>query len=77
MLNKITLSDENSKKFISNSLIFLAPLILIYLMQVQAVLSSENHLFVLSDLIPTQITFGAMMLYSINVMVDYFKKLKR
>lgn len=74
MLNKLILTEEKQNKFIKNSIVFLAPVAIIYLLQVQAHLATGGFKF--EYFVPTEATIGAMVLYAINVCIDYFKKLK-
>lgn len=55
-----------------NLLVFLAPLAVIYLLQVYSVLQSRALL--LNDLVPSQVTQGALELYIVNALLDLFRK---
>lgn len=59
-------------KWGKNALIFLAPVIAIYLVFVQANLADGYNL---SDFVPNPIVIGAMLLYAINSILDFFRKL--
>lgn len=72
MSEKYTLNKVDFKRVLNNSLVFLAPLLLIYLGSV--VSSIDNGGFALTDFIPDNIVIGAMVLYVLNTMMDVLKK---
>lgn len=63
---------EDLLKWGHNLLVFLAPLGIVYLLQLHGVL--QNGGLTLDDLKPTQATQGAMMLYIINAVLDFLRK---
>jgi len=71
MSEKYTLNGVDFKKILNNALVFLAPLILIYL---GSVISNMNDGFSLADFVPDNIVIGAMVLYVLNTMTDILKK---
>ncbi len=72
--DRFTLSTNDYKKWGINSLIFLIPLILIYLNQVSSLLQSPNHVMGGKDFLPSQFTMGAIVSYIISVLTDISKK---
>jgi len=70
MLNK-----QNLNKWKNNSLTFLAPLFILYLVTIQGRIQ-ENGI-TLDDFYFDQTMIGASTLYVINVLLDYFKKFKK
>ena len=65
-------NKDDLKKWGRNLLVFLAPLAVIYLLQLYAVL--QNGFLSLTDFIPSQITLGAIELYVVNALLDLFRK---
>lgn len=66
------LQTLNYDKWIRNSLIFLAPLMIMYLLNVQALVLKDG--LQTADFALDDKMVGAMMLYLINVALDFFKK---
>lgn len=67
------LNDEDINKIITNGLLFLGPLAIIYLTSVIAEINLDG--FGWEDFIPTMPVIGAMVLYMLNVVLDFFRKL--
>lgn len=65
-MNKLLL-----KKVGKNALVFLAPLVVLYL---TFVIANMQDNFALSDFVPNNATVGAMVLYVLNVFLDFFRK---
>ena len=59
-------------KWFKNMLMFLAPLALVYILQLNAAV--QNGVLGFDDLIPTQTTIGAVQLYIINALLDLIRK---
>jgi len=68
------LKQPKLNKWIDNSLVFLAPLAILYLMTIQGRIQEGG--ISLSDFYLDEKMFGAMLLYLINVLLDFFKKYK-
>jgi len=66
------LKQPKLNKWIDNSLVFLAPLAILYLMTIQGRIQEGG--ISLSDFYLDEKMIGAMSLYVINVLLDYFKK---
>jgi hypothetical protein len=64
---------EDIQKWMSNSLLFIAPVAVIYLGFVA--MNINNGGFAWSDFVPDNIIIGTMVLYVINIAIDFFKKL--
>lgn len=58
-------------KWGKNTALFFAPVALIYLFFVQANLGDG---FTVEDFVPSQTVIGSMVLYLINVIIDFIKK---
>jgi len=72
---QILLEDKKDwSKWLKNALIFLAPLGLLYLLFVQANIQGDG--FQLSDFRPSDQVIGGAMLYLINTILDYLRKLR-
>jgi len=68
---KYELTRTDRSKWIVNLVVFIAPVAILYLTQVQAgVVDGVTA----GDFIPSQFTFGAMTLYVINTLIDLLKK---
>lgn len=72
MSKKWKLNSADLAKWSHNTLVFLAPLGLIYLGSVQPNLADG---FAWSDFALTPMVSGALALYIVNVILDLFKKL--
>lgn len=57
-----------------NVFVFLIPLGLTYLLQIQATLMAADHIFSTKDFIPSSFTLGAMSLYVVNTLYDLGRK---
>ena len=68
-------SEELLAKWGVNAKVFLAPLALIYLPFVTANIQLDG--IQLSDFQPNQVVIGAMVLYVMNIILDWFKKVQR
>lgn len=71
MSQAFSITPEQKAKWLYNSLVFLAPLVLIYL---TGVITAIQDGFAWSDFVPTILVQGAMVLYVLNVLMDFFKK---
>lgn len=71
----VSLTQTQRSKWINNTLIFLAPLGVIYFGAVAYTLQLPNHVFSLNDFIPSSFTIGAMVLYVVNSLFDLSRKL--
>ena len=69
---KWSLNSIDWKKIGRNAFVFLAPVAIIYLLFVIAGLQQG---FVWSAFVPNNATVGAMVLYVLNVLLDFFRKL--
>ena len=74
--NKISKAGQvnkaDLKQVLHNMVVFLAPLGIVYLLQVNATL--QNGALGLNDFIPTQATIGAIQLYIVNAVMDLVRK---
>jgi len=70
---KWTLNAEEVKKIGKNSLIFVSPVALIYLGFVLIAVNQNG--FQVTDLIPSNESQTAMVLWMINTFIDVFRKL--
>ena len=68
------LNEADLKRWGRNLLVFLAPLGVIYLLQLSA--SLQNGALSLESLIPNPTTQGGIELYLINGVLDIFRKLQ-
>lgn len=75
-MNKFTLDKKLQTKWLNNILVFLAPVIALYLTTVIGVISQDNHVFKLLDFIPNAFARGGIVLWFLNVGLDYIRKLR-
>ena len=69
---KGTVNITDLKQVLRNMVVFLAPLGLVYLLQLNG--SLQNGSLVLHDLLPTKATQGAIELYLVNTLLDLLRK---
>lgn len=74
---KFRLNETEINKWSRNVLIFLAPLGIIYLGSVVVILQTPEHIVTFRDFIPSNFVVGAMVLYILNSVLDYLRKLKK
>jgi hypothetical protein len=67
------LTSLNTTKWVRNTLLFLRPVLLIYLGYVTTNLGIDG--FDPSDFVPNAFVTGAMVLYLVNIATDYLQKL--
>lgn len=70
---KWTLNKEELAKITKNALIFISPVILIYLGFALVAVNTDG--FQVQDLIPNAESVTAMALWTINTLIDIFRKL--
>jgi hypothetical protein len=74
MSPKFSLDAIDIQKWISNLLLFLAPVALIYILATTALITGANGVVTLSDFVPNSVTIGAMTLYVLNAVTDLLRK---
>jgi len=74
MKTQFTLTPLDLEKWLHNLIIFLIPVITLYLIQVIATLSTHGHIIHINDLIPSEVTVGGMILYIFNGVLDILRK---
>lgn len=75
-LNQVKLSAPQQGKWFRNLLVFIAPVIVMYLTTIVGVISTDGHVFSLKDFIPTTFAQGGIVLWFLNTALDYLRKLK-
>ena len=73
---QVTPSAPERKQWFRNLLVFFAPVGIIYLVALTGILQLEGHAFSLTDFIPSEFTFGAIVLYILNSILDYLRKVR-
>ena len=68
---KWSLNSIDWQRWIHNALVFISPVVLIYLVAVASVLQGG---FSWAVFVPTQVVIGSMVLYVVNVLLDLFRK---
>lgn len=63
------------RKQLQAALVWLAPLVLVYVAQLQGTLQLNDHL-AWSDFAPTPVSLGAMQLYVVNQLFGLFNRWK-
>lgn len=74
MSKKWTINKQDIKKIIKNALIFVSPVVLVYLGSVLVNIKVDG--FQLKDFNPSVEAVTAIMLWSINTLIDIFRKLQ-
>lgn len=78
MSERFTITSAEQKKWLSNQLVFLRPLILfmalLYFPHVIGNLQSPDHVVSLSDFAPTNEMITATVLYLVNAVYDFIRK---
>lgn len=74
MSTRFSLNAADIQNWINNLLLFLAPVFLIYVLAVTALIVGANGVVSLSDFVPSAITIGAMVLYVLNAITDLLRK---
>lgn len=75
-MDKLTLNKVNQGKFLHNALVFLAPVLILYLTTVVGTISPNGHVFGLMDFVPSTFTQGGITLWFLNTALDYLRKLR-
>ncbi len=73
---KTNLTKVNQAKWVTNLKLFLIPVALMYIGQLIGYYSIDSHEFSLIDFIPSKLTQGGMILYVLNFIQDYLRKLQ-
>lgn len=68
------LNIQDLKNWSRNLLIFVGPVLIVYLLQLSGAL--QNGALTLKSLVPTAQTQGAIELYVVNGILDFLRKLK-
>lgn len=76
MSQRHKLSKTDKENWIVNMKRFIAPVAILYLMQVIGVIGIENHLVELQDFMPNKYTQGGIILYVMNSLLDVVTKWK-
>jgi hypothetical protein len=66
------LKNLDWNKWFRNTLLFFSPVVILYLAFVEANIRLDG--FQLTDFYPTTLVIGSMILYVLNVLLDFFKK---
>lgn len=75
-MNNLQLNKTNQNKWFKNVLIFLSPVIVVYVVAIIGAINANNGAVALKDFIPTSFTLGAGTVYLLNSALDYIRKLK-
>jgi len=69
-----SLNKADISKWLYNLLVFLAPVALIYITAVLAIIQIPGHLVSFQDFAPSGVTLGAIALYIVNGIYDLLRK---
>ena len=72
---RLRLNIEDMKKWMNNTLLFISPIAVIYLVFVTANVNEGGLSW--SDFIPNNFVLGTMASYVLAVLLDFFKKLAK
>ncbi len=70
-----TVNSQDLRQVLKNMVVFLAPLIVLYGLQLNGVL--QNRPLGFEDLMPTTTTWGGIQLYVLNALMDLIKKFSK
>lgn len=73
---KITPNAVNEKKWYRNLLMFLKPVVILYVTAVVAIIGMNGGVVKLQDFVPNSFMMGAATLYILNGALDYLNKLE-
>lgn len=76
MSDQYKLTKTDTQNWIVNMKRFIAPLAILYLVQVIATIGVDAHVVTVGDFLPNQMTQGGMILYVLNSLLDVFTKWK-
>ena len=76
VVDKVTLSSTDQTKWLKNILVFIIPVVTVYLGQLGIQLQAEGHMLSLKDFIPGSFVIGGAIVYLQSVLLDYLKKLQ-
>lgn len=69
-----TLIKRDWERWFRNVAVFTIPLAIVYLTSIMGLLNQGDRVFQLKDLIPNQMTLGALTLYILNALQDLYLK---
>lgn len=75
-MDKFTLDTKSQNKWINNIIVFLAPLGILYLSTVIGTVSTSAVGFRVEQLIPNTFAQGGLVLWVLNALLDYLRKLQ-
>lgn len=76
MSKRHKLSKTDRKNWVVNMKRFIAPVIILYLMQVISTIGLDGHVVTTGDFLPNQYTQGGILLYVMNSTLDVVTKWK-
>lgn len=76
-MNNLILTKSLQEKWLHNLLIFFSPLLILYISTVIGVISANSNGFHLQDLIPNTFAQGGLVLWILNSVLDYLRKLQK
>jgi len=75
-MKDLKLTKVNQNKWYHNTLVFLAPVGVIYLVAVVGAFTANDGAFTVEAFVPNSFVVGAMSLYILNAALDYLRKIK-
>lgn len=70
-----TLNSTDIKNWSTNLLIFIAPIVMLYITGVLGIIQLHGHVITLTDFIPNNVSLIGMLVYLLNAVLDLFRKL--
>jgi hypothetical protein len=74
-MNNLLLNKLPLDKWFHNLVVFLAPLAVLYITTAVGTISADKAGFQIKDLIPNAFAMGGLVLYVLNTVQDYLRKL--
>lgn len=75
-MDKLTLNKEDQNKWYRNILMFIIPVVTVYLGQLGITLQADSHMLSIKDFIPSSFVIGGAIVYLQSVLLDYLKKVQ-
>jgi len=76
VIDNVTLNKTDQNKWFKNILLFIIPVVTVYLGQLGIQLQADGHMLSLKDFIPGSFVIGGAIVYLQSVLLDYLKKLQ-
>lgn len=69
-----TLIQRDWNKWFKNTILFIIPVLILYITSISALLNTSDRTFELKDLIPSQMVWGGIAVYILSTLQDLYLK---